>query len=440
MAAMNSGSANTDFSNKMKAQFSMRRDRLAALLLAAVLFLGPENSRAEVPEKPQQLRESLARQLPENGLPAPADLLLDGGTLRISFAADSKLREAKDMLPVLLVAYSAMRESGVAAAKISVRAPLPEGETLSAEATTEVLASYLDKQITAQAFAEAVRSEVLPWEPSGQTRQEIIEAYFQKGREMVNQKHYDRALPLFKEVYEMDPENVHHVNKALALCLVQTGDPIAALPHLAKARKQTPDDQGNVTIAALLAKIVYDSGDFSMALELAEDFLTWADKGQPVARGDLMAIHSAALYGLERYALTATSARACVKAFPEDVRGWRILAKSLNKQEKYQELLPVAQKASEIDPEDADSFFLLGRAQQETGKYRQAVQTFERARKLLGTQNPSESLFTNLSFCYGKLNDMTMCVQVAGEGLKIYPGNEALQRNYKIGYKAQLKK
>lgn len=394
---------------------------------------------------PAGIRERLARQLVEAGLPAPEDVGVEGGGLLVRLGhgvgSETGPRKPESLLPVLVVALGVASECGLAVEKITATAPSPGGETLLAESSAERIRRYLRQEMSAQEFASASRLEMIPQGPGAHGRGvgATVER-FQRGKALVERGEHARALPVFQAIWESD-SRYPGVNKALADCYRRTDEPEAALRHLRAAWDEAPADAKVGAIGADLANDFLKAEEYSRALQLSRECL---ERGGlvPEVEAALMLVEGGALYYLDANAEAEKVAREVVARFPDEALGPYLLAMALHSQQKQKSALPFARLAAEKSPDDGDCHYLLGVLSKEVGDYREAVRSFGRAGGLMreAGRTPAEEYFANLSYCYGKLNDAAMCAKIAGEGLAHYPESEMLKANYKAGYKAQIQR
>jgi tetratricopeptide (TPR) repeat protein len=434
--------------------FSMRPAANPVQPASTVLPPPPEKSSPvvgsspEVPQDPsleaiQKLRFLLISQMGAAGRAAPAEVAIEGDALVVTVSPESnsegKIREAKDALPILLLAYGALGESGARASKVVVRILLPEGDTLVVEADGKLLARYLAKEIPPADFAAAAVSRVIPWEPAGQTRDEILNSYLEHGRYLSGKLgRYDLALPMFREVLQMDPAHPG-TKKALGVCLYMTGDYRGAIPNL---KEEMSDGAGkiDVSMGLILSHACSLTDAHAEAARIAALTLGGADIPAK-QREALLILECDSLLKLERYAEAGAAARAYLELSPGEGAPYWFLARALSGLGKAGEALPQARQAVALKPGDAGYLYTLAVIQKELKDYRESAGSYEAVRQIMkqNKQQVPEDVFLSLSFVYAKTNDLKSCAGVAAEGLKLYPASKDLQTNYKIGYKAQLK-
>ncbi len=390
------------------------------------------------------LQERLAASLHQMDLPSLSNLAIEEEVLLVALVAEScrekSITKPEMLLPVLLLTHAIAQENAVRAAVIEIRAPLPDGDWLMVRSPAETVNQYLAGTLAPHEFAAAVEIKTQPWEPDDGTREEIVAQYFNRGQSFIAAGDFTRALPMFQEVYALD-SGFSQVNKAIALCLQQTKGPVAALPYLRSAWTQDPADPKLGELTLLIIEQLFADRQYAQAEELTREFLAKENLNE-AAQSNLFLLHCASLFQLDQYKEAESVGRELTSRFPDVGKGWFWLARSLIKRGEFQQALPFAQKAAELDPDYEEAHYIFAMALQENGNFRAAAQNIERAKRMMldkGSQ-PSENLFINLSYCYAKLNDMAMASKTAAEGLQLFPDNEALRTNYKITYKAQLKK
>lgn len=405
-----------------------------------------EKSPAVAPSPEDLLSELCARlssQLKAGKMPS-ADVAFRDGVLSLHFpetaASDEVFHSPADLLTPLLLGFGAARDLSFPAEKISVRAARPDGSSFYSEASCALVARYVRKEVSAQQFSASVRSGIAPWEPAGQTREEILASYMNRGQAFVNKDRYDLALPVFRDAHEIDP-SYPKLNRALSLCLLQTGDASLAVPFFQAALRDPSDAEGTAALGILLAEKFYEKKDCTSAKKICETAL--GSPSLPTSKvPGFLKIRCQAAMAQNAFSEAESLAREFVARFPDSPDAQKLLAQSFLRQNKWKEGGEAVQKSCRMNPDDADSFYWLAEIQSRNKKYRDAVQSFRRVREIaekLG-QNPNEEVFVKMSYACAQSGDMAGCAEVASDGLKIYPDSKDLQTNYKVGYKAKIQK
>ncbi len=356
--------------------------------------------------KMQKLRYALLAQLEKSGLPQASRIQIVDSYLSVDFppAANrkGKITKPEEALPILLLAYGAIKQSEIDASGVQTRLLLPTLDRLEMRVEAGILDRYVRKKMTPKDFSAAVQTEVIPWQPSGKTEEEIAQSYVDYGK-FLDRKHGKKELALsyFKKAYAEDPSSVA-VLQALGKSLFFLDQYQEALPYLTSALL---NDDGNTDPTTLR-------------------------------------LRGLTLFALERWVELEAPTREYISLRPEDAGGYWVLACALFDQNETKEALLQAQKAVDLDSADSSYAYTLASIQKNLKLYSDAAQNYETARRLKeagGDGQPSEAHFIGLSFVYGQLNNMERCSSVAADGLKLYPESATLQNNYKVGYKAQLK-
>ncbi len=403
-----------------------------------------EKSPAVAPSPEDLLSELCARlssQLKAGKMPS-ADVAFRDGVLSLHFpetaASDEVFQSPADLLTPLLLGFGAARDLSFPAEKISVRAVRPDGSSFYSEASCALVARYVRKEVSASQFSASVRSGIAPWEPSGQTREEILASYMNRGQAFVNKDRYDLALPVFRDAHEIDP-SYPKLNRALSLCLLQTGDALLAVPFFQAALRDPSDAEGTAPLGILLAEKFYEKKDYTSAKKICE--MALGSTSLPTSQEPgFLKIRCQAAMAQNAFSEAESLAREFVARFPDSPDAQKLLAQSFLRQNKWKEGGEAVQKSCRMNPDDADSFYWLAEIQSRNKKYREAVQSFRRVREIaekLG-QNPNEEVFVKMSYACAQSGDMAGCAEVASDGLKIYPDSKDLQTNYKVGYKAKI--
>lgn len=263
--------------------------------------------------KMQMLRYALLAQLEKSGLPQPSKIQIDDSYLCVDFPPSAnhkgEISKPEDALPILLLAYGAVKQSGIDASGVQTRLFLPTLDQLEMRADADILDRYVRKKMTAKDFAVAVRSEVIPWKPSGKTEEEIAHSYVVHGK-FLYKKHGEKnlALSYFKKAYAEDPDSVV-VLRTLGESLFYLDKYQEALPHLTGAllNDEEGPDPSTLRLRALT------------------------------------------LFALERWAELELPAREYVAIKPEDAAGHWLLACSLFDQDEMKDALQQAQTAVDLD-------------------------------------------------------------------------------------------
>ncbi len=375
-----------------------------------------ESSQAESPRanglhdpdlpKMQMLRYALLAQLEKSGLPQPSKIQIVESFLSVDFSSSAsrtgKISKPEEALPILLLAYGVVKQSGIDVSGVQTRLLLPTLNRLEVQVDVDTLDRYVRKKMTAKEFAVTVRSKVIPWKPSGKTEEEIAQSYVDHGKYLYRE-HGEKnlALSYFKKAYAKDPSSAA-VLRALGEGLFLLDKYQEALPYLSGALLNDEDGPNPTTLR----------------------------------------LRALTLLALERWVELEVPARDYTSIKPKEAVGHWMLACSLFGQEQGKEALLQAQNAVALDSSVHSYAYTLASIQKNIKQYRAAAQNFETARRLIEAnkeKQPSEDHFINLSFVYGQLNDMERCAASAAAGLKLYPENKTLQNNYKVSYKAQLK-
>ncbi len=176
----------------------------------------------------------------------------------------------------------------------------------------------------------------------------------------------------YEKVLALDPESVETLRTLSGLAM-KRGDTKAAWNHIYKARQLAPNS----------AQILYEFGYISLADNHVRDAVIsfrraiMMDDRRPEYYGGLID----ALMRTTDYPMAGEVVEKYLRLRPEDpwgyyVKGWLIfLAGNID------DAVPLLQKASEMDPKQADPLHLLGRAAYDKGENGRAAEYFQQALK-----------------------------------------------------------
>ncbi|MEW6187611.1 MAG: tetratricopeptide repeat protein, partial [Thermodesulfobacteriota bacterium] len=114
---------------------------------------------------------------------------------------------------------------------------------------------------------------------------------------------------------------------------------------------------------------------------------------------------------------------------PENFEANYQLGRLLTFQGDYRQAVPYYQKAQKLNPRVPEVSFNLGFIFMNQGDYDQAIQAYEASRALYPTF--LDEVLTNLGFCYQKKNDLPKAQFYFREALKINPDNMIAQKYLK---------
>jgi tetratricopeptide (TPR) repeat protein len=198
-----------------------------------------------------------------------------------------------------------------------------------------------------ESAAESEPSAAMAWRNLGMTAWKV-------------KKDPARAKHLLTKALESAPQNQTY-RKVLAEVLIESGSPAEAIELIEEV---PPPELRRGDLIELLAKALVQESRYDEAIDLLSEssFSNW--EGRKVSRG----LFVQALFGRGKASLEAGQAESALADFKATLT--------------YPEHLGVGRPAH---PEEAESFFWMGRALEALGNYDEAIATWHRGRKSPGT-------------------------------------------------------
>ena len=200
---------------------------------------------------------------------------------------------------------------------------------------------------------------------------DLVRAYLMKGNVLKHMDRAEEAIEAFRQALKRDPSN-HDVYHDRALLHLHHGDLAAALADLDRAIEIVPTEaeahSHRATVLADMGKLEGARSSILRAIEL--------DPGP----APYHATHGFILGRLGKEEEAAAAYRRAVDAVdPDDYRALHALGKLLNREERFEQALPLVERAAEVHPGDPEILTSLGGIWNNLGLYEEALRALDEA-------------------------------------------------------------
>jgi cytochrome c-type biogenesis protein CcmH/NrfG len=375
----------------------------------------------EIHQNAQQ-RVLVARLLPQAETPAPW--------------------EQQDLFVPLFRTGCAANRRALDVERVQVRSSDPLSQAVTAETSLAAVRQFYDKQISPEDFKKAVSYRV---QRKDFTADELHRQALATGDN-------EQETALLRQAVAKDPQHLP-ARALLAFKLFNTGDP-DTLPHLLETRKLAPKalevrwflastyrnakawDQMLAESVATEALAEADGVSIVPSLNLPEERAKQLSEAwnKNVILRELSQFRCA--YFIDAKKPDAQAAvEAHVKAWPDDATGHLLLGIHHMTREDAAKAQRSLEKSAALNPSNITLWRMLGVVYAARKKYREEALAMRRA-LVLGDEQADN--YVKLGFAYAQLEEWYDCKHVSGEGLKLFPIEEALRRNFKEAHKVIL--
>jgi len=337
------------------------------------------------------------------------------------------------LLPLAIAGHVAAR-GGDGVDWVEIRSVNQDEDFVRARADVRAIRRFVAERQSLEVFADSVEFETIPWQAEDRKDRNHARQYLDRGRLFANQKgQFEKALGLFEEAERLAPDD-YDVQFALAMTHWVLGRNDEAIRRLEKIRESHPEEYR--TYPALARCLVTaNRGAEARAALVKFDALRPSGPG-PYPQA---ALYQAAQAHLElgNTIQALGMLKDFVRLYPDHAEGRYLLGKTLLDSGDPKQAHAEFRRAASLNP---DSAWLC----QELGWNLASLKDLETGasmyRRSYTLGNRDVSVFVGLSYCYDRLGRLFDAKYVVVEGMKRFPANADLERNFRAIHRTIVKR
>ena len=276
--------------------------------------------------------------------------------------------------------------------------------------------------------------EVVAWEPTAAGKKDRARQYLERGRVFANEKgNYDKALSLFEQAEALAPGD-YDVQFALAMTYWALGRNDEAIRRLEKTRDAYPQEYR--TYPAMARCLLSANRRQEAAAALAK-----FDSLRPAGPGPYP---QAALFQAAQAYIDLANIRRAVELlkdyiglYPDHAEGHYLLGKIYFASGDKKQALAAFRRAASLGPDDPRTCQDLGWHLATLKDLLPAATAYRRSYTL---GNRDVNVFVGLSYCYDRLGKYFDAKHVVIEGMKRFPNNTDLEKNFRSIHRTIVKR
>ena len=223
------------------------------------------------------------------------------------------------------------------------------------------------------------------WEQANQIYNKRPEGFFNLAAVYTQDEQYDKAAAAYREALaalerapsrELTPEEVAERAESKQTAMTSLGQLLIATDRFPEAeqlnRTYLQENPTDVSAQSNLAVVLAKQGKKAEAMQTYESLLTSPN----ITANDVFSI-GVGLFQIEEHARAADAFRRATEMSPNNRDAWYNYANALYAQEKWNEVIPVAQRLLQIDPLNENAALILARAYRDTKQNREALRVLE---------------------------------------------------------------
>jgi tetratricopeptide (TPR) repeat protein len=239
----------------------------------------------------------------------------------------------------------------------------------------------------------------------------------------VRAQQHDRALELYTDLQELDPDNLDYLGEMATVYLMKKEYKPAAALFDRILERDTVDVEAKIRIGeAYFSQLQNDSTLMPVTISMFTHIRDLhPDDWRPYW-------YLGALGGISRNdSLTVKNFRMVTQLEPSNPDGWVYLASVYLQKQQYDSVASILEKAGNHVPDDYQVNLYLGLAYNGLGRSADAIEVLEKARQI----NPSDlRALTQLALIYEGQKRQTDADSLYEEALRIDPDNHLVLNNY----------
>lgn len=250
------------------------------------------------------------------------------------------------------------------------------------------------EQAWAQAFNEGVVAynagnmdeAVRQWTLANQVFEGRPEAYFNLAAIYTQQQQFDQAVDAFRQSVvaldrepgrELSPEEIEERDESRITALQNLGQLQLHTEQFADAeatfRRLSEAQPDNVAAQSSLAVALARQGRQDEAMQAYQTLLARPN----LSANDIMSV-GVGLFQAEQFQQAGDAFRRITEMAPNNRDAWYNYLNALYAQERFTDLIPVADRLIELDPLNENAHLILARAHREAGQNQRALQVLQR--------------------------------------------------------------
>jgi tetratricopeptide (TPR) repeat protein len=223
------------------------------------------------------------------------------------------------------------------------------------------------------------------WEQANRLYDKRPEGFFNLAAVYTQDEQYDRAAQAYRDALaaleraparELTPEEVADRAESKETAMTSLGQLLVTTEQFPEAeqlyRSYLQENPNDVSAQSSLAVVLAKQGKKAEAMQTYEQLLASPN----VSANDVFNI-GVGLFQIEEHARAADAFRRATEMNPNNRDAWYNYANALYAQEKWNEVVPVAQRLLQIDPLNENASLILARAYRDTRQNREALRVLE---------------------------------------------------------------
>ena len=330
------------------------------------------------------------------------------------------------LLPLVIAGHRAAAGSP-GADWIEIRSVNLDEDVVRARADVEQIRRFIAEEQKLETLSDSVDFEVIPWKPDASGNQEMAKQYLARG-EILNEKNLDaKALALFEKALALVPDN-SDVHYCIGRTSLKLGDHSKAMEHLESAIRIDPN---NFKVYPLLAAFHIDSNRPDAAIPLLQTFERIHSAGQlssdPYYKWALLRT-AYCFWNLNQPVKAKAYATECIQLDPREPYAHYLMGRICGMLNDRRGMAVSFKNFAALESNDGHQWRMAGHAFVDLKDYASAIRAFRQS-YTLGERDVG--IFMGLGHCYYVTGQFFDAKHATIEGLKRYPGNADLEKNFR---------